>query len=82
MNYHSGTFKDHETPPGYHKDICEWPVRWQRRTDGKLIYSTCGNKAKYHINYGTGCANVCGIHKNKMERRRAKVTTLNQETIT
>ena len=34
----------------------------------------CTYRAKWHINHGDGCANVCGVHKNTALRTYSKVT--------
>ncbi len=35
----------------------------------------CGRPARWHITYGSGCGNVCGIHRRVIERRKAGVTS-------
>lgn len=32
----------------------------------------CGRPAKWHIVFGTGCGNVCGIHRRVIERRKGR----------
>lgn len=45
------------------------PIAWHDpKQHGTLCY--CGRKAKVHISYGTGCANVCGIHARTISRRK------------
>ncbi len=36
----------------------------------------CGRPAKWHINYGSGCGHVCGIHKNVIGRLRGMGLTV------
>jgi hypothetical protein len=30
----------------------------------------CGRRATKHVDYDTGCGNVCGIHANVIKRRK------------
>ena len=34
----------------------------------------CGRPARWHVSYGSGCGNVCGIHKRSCERVKRVVT--------
>lgn len=42
----------------------------------------CGNKATYHVFYGSGCGNVCAKHKKKIARMKnipkSAITKLDQ----
>jgi hypothetical protein len=45
------------TEDGQHNELCLWHGT-----------PRCQNPSTHHVNYGTGCSYVCGVHKNRLLR--------------
>jgi len=45
---------------------------------GEIKWERCNRPAKFHVHYGTGCAQMCGIHARQISRKRrgSEVTPL------